>query len=84
MITILKIWILLNMAVVALLVSGPGRAQEQQPAPRERALLARLSQEINNTIACGTEVGLLQDRIKELEGRLALTGPVIMDKKAKP
>lgn len=54
---------------IAVLLAFPARAQDNA-SPRERALLGRISAEINTSLACSTEVAVLQDRIKDLEQKL--------------
>ena len=66
MMTAIKIWVLLNMLILSVALA---RAQEQA-APRERALMERVSAEINNNLACATDKQTLMDRIRELEAKL--------------
>ncbi len=54
---------------VLVLFTLPVRSQEQPP-PRERALMERVSAEINSNLVCATNVATLQDKIKELEAKL--------------
>lgn len=65
MYTLLKIWLLVNMAILCILSAS---AQEQA-TPKERALIERITGELNNNIACSTTVQTLLDRIKELEAK---------------
>lgn len=69
MISLLKIWVLVNMLVFAIAVS---HAQEQS-TPREQALMQRVSGEINGNLVCSANVIALQDKIKELEAKLKAT-----------
>lgn len=68
--TLLKLWVLANMFVLA--VSFGARGQEQS-SPRERALMERVSIEVNGNLACSTNIATLQDKIKELEAKLKAT-----------
>ncbi len=54
---------------ILVLVTLPVRAQDQG-SPRERALMERVSVEINNSLVCSTNVAVLQDKIKDLEQKL--------------
>lgn len=51
------------------LATLPSRAQDAAP-PRERALMERVSIEINGNLACSANVAALQDRVRELEQKL--------------
>ena len=54
---------------IVVLLTLPARAQDNV-SPRERALMDRVSIEINGNLACSTAVAALQDRVKELEQKL--------------
>lgn len=60
-----RVWLVSLLLWFALLY--PLWGQEQPASPRERALMERVSIEINNNLACSTSVQALQDRIRELE-----------------
>lgn len=64
--TPIKIWLLFTVFLFSVALA---RAQELSP-PRERALMARVSSEINSNLACSTDVAALQDKIRELEQKL--------------
>lgn len=70
MTSLLKIWILINMFVLA--ASFGVRAQER-PAPTAevRAYSSRLLDEINKTLTCSVASFELSDRIAKLEAELA-------------
>lgn len=54
---------------ILVLATLPGRAQDIPP-PRERALMERVSIEINGNLMCSANVAALQDRVRELEQKL--------------
>lgn len=56
---------------IAVLLTLPVRAQDN-PAPRERALMERVSIEINGNLACSANAMVLLDRIKDLEQKLKI------------
>ncbi len=64
--TFIKVCVLLNMFAFLVVTA---RAQEQS-SPRERALMERVSAEINGNLVCSTNVAALQDKIKDLEQKL--------------
>ncbi len=64
--TLIKIWLLFNMLLFSVALA---RAQEQA-TPRERALMERVSGEINSNLVCSAATIALQDKIKELEQKL--------------
>lgn len=64
--TLLKIWILANMFMLA----GSFGVRGQETSPRERALIERIGIEVNGNLVCSTNIASLQDKIKELETRL--------------
>ncbi len=54
---------------IFLLSAVTGQTQEQS-SPRERALMERVSGEINGNLICSANVIALQDKIKELEAKV--------------
>lgn len=68
--TIIKIWILLNMFLFSVALVG---AQEQQASPRERAMLERIRSEVNGNMYCSELVEVLRDRVRDLEAKLKAT-----------
>lgn len=57
---------------VLVLATLPSRAQDI-PSPRERALMDRVSTEINGNLMCSANVAALQDRVRDLEQKLKAT-----------
>lgn len=57
---------------IAVLLTVPARAQDIG-TPRERALMERVSIEINSGLNCATNVAVLQDKVRELEQKLKAT-----------
>lgn len=62
-----KLWVLFNLLALSVALA---RAQEQPPSPHERALMERVSREINSNLICSTNLEALRDKIKELEAKL--------------
>lgn len=67
---LVKLWLLFNLLFLAVAFALPARAQTA-PSPQVRALSERIMSEINTSLACSAALLLAQDKIKELEDKLA-------------
>lgn len=67
--TILKIWVLIDMGLLALVLSLPARAQQMEPSLR--ACQMKLGNEVTFGLQASASAFAMQDKIAALEKELA-------------